>query len=94
MTQSPTSANTQRIVSDAGGLLVNDFDLDNVGGGFIVKGGSVSRVGGTATGGYTDTPGVGQTGTERFQYTITDADGLDSVTPGFADFTINSPRVW
>ena len=29
-------ANTQRIVSDAGGLLVNDFDPDNVGGGTIL----------------------------------------------------------
>ncbi|HEX8679678.1 MAG TPA: Ig-like domain-containing protein, partial [Chthoniobacterales bacterium] len=95
--------NTQRTVNAAGGLLANDFDPDGAAGTFSVKPGSVSRVSGTATGGavavnadgsFTYTPGVGQTGTERFQYTITDAHGQDSVTPGFVDFTINAPRVW
>ena len=96
-------ANTQRTVSAAAGLLVNDFDPDGAAGSVIVKGGSVLRVGGTATGGvlvagadgsFTYTPGIGQVGTERFQYTITDSNALDSVTPGFVDFTINAPRVW
>ena len=96
-------ANTQRTVSAAAGLLVNDFDPDGAAGSFLVKGGSVLRVGGTATGGvlaanadgsFLYTPGVGQVGTERFQYTITDSNALDSVTPGFVDFTVNSPRVW
>ena len=95
--------NTQRAVNAAAGLLANDFDPDGAAGTFSVKAGSVSRVSGAATGGvlaaaadgsFTYTPGVGQTGSERFQYTITDADGQDSVTVGFVDFTINAPRVW
>jgi len=92
--------NTVRTVSAGAGILANDFDPD--GGAFTVKVGSGARVSGTATGGvlsvnldgsFSYTPGAGQIGTERFQYTITDADGLDSVTVGFVDFTMTA-RVW
>jgi len=91
------------LTNGAPGVLANDFDPDNIGGGFTVKAGSVSHTGGSANpagnlainadGSFTYTPGVGATGTDVFRYTITDADGLDSVTPGIVSFTMTA-RVW
>ncbi|MCI0490491.1 MAG: HYR domain-containing protein [Blastocatellia bacterium] len=89
------------------GLLANDFDPDNpaavLGTDLVVKAGSVNKTGGTvagngtlnamADGTFTYDPPVGETGTEVFTYTITDSDGLDSVSTGTVTFTINE-LVW
>ncbi|WP_367874648.1 Ig-like domain-containing protein [Luteolibacter sp. Populi] len=101
-----TAGNTRRVVNAANGLLANDYDPDDPGAvkgvALVVKTGSVSRVSGTATGGtltvaadgsFTYTPGLGQVGTERWQYTITDAQAQDSATVGYADFSM-SRCVW
>jgi len=88
------------------GLLANDLDPDDaagVGAGRVsVKTGSVSQIGGVNSGStltvapngsFVYEPGLGATGTERFQYTIVDSDNQDSLTPGFVDFTVGS-KVW
>ncbi len=99
-----TVGNTRLVVSSVNGLLANDHDPDSVT--FTVKSGSVSRVSATGTanatpgtlaansdGSFTYVPGIGATGTERWQYTITDGDAQDSVVPGYVDFSITG-RVW
>lgn len=98
--------NTQLVKNAAGGLLANDIDLANGNNtGLVVKSGSVLRTSGTMTGStfnvnadgsFDYLPGLGLTGTETFQYTITNsvANGsLDSVTTGFVTFSV-SGRVW
>ena len=88
------------------GLLGNDLDPDDVGAvigtDLSVTPGSVARVSGSVTGGnltaapdgtFSYVPPVGVQGNETFEYTITDADGLDSISVGFVVFTI-SDMVW
>ncbi len=98
--------NTERAVAAESGLLANDVDPDDAtafaNGRLTVKAGSVERVSGSTTGSltvnadgsFTYRPAVGvSSGTERFKYTVVDADGQDSVSAGYIDFSITG-RVW
>lgn len=99
-----TVGNTQLLVNAAAGLLSNDHDPDSTT--FSIKSGSVTRVSATGTangtpgtfsvnanGSFTYAPGIGATGSERWQYIITDGDNQDCVVPGYVDFSITG-RVW
>ena len=79
-------------------LLLNDVDPDGAGGnaGLTITGVS-NASGGTivnnGNGTFTFTPTTGYVGSASFQYTVTDAQGLASVSTGVVSFTVGDP-VW
>ncbi len=96
----------QLVVSAANGLLANDFDIDGSMPGtnteLSVDVDSVMHVDGAATGSkltvngdgsFVYEPELGFSGVDTFTYTITDADGLDSITEGLVTLDVTA-LIW
>ena len=97
-----TLPNTRLVIDAAHGLTWNDAD-DKAPPTVV----NVTRLDGTGTtnatpgtltvgasGNFTYTPGLGATGSERFQYSLQDSDNVLSVSPGIVTFTLSGPRIW
>jgi hypothetical protein len=77
-------------------LLGNDVDSDGAEINLTITGVSAASHGAIVNNGdgtFTFTPTTGYVGTASFQYTITDEDGLASVSTGIVNFTVTDP-VW
>ncbi|MEK7952936.1 choice-of-anchor Q domain-containing protein [Luteolibacter soli] len=97
-----TLPNTQLVIDSSHGVAWND--VDDKGSLTVVN---ATRLDGTGTtnanpgtlvvagnGSFTYTPGVGATGSERFQYYLRDSDNVLSVSPGIVTFSLTGPRIW
>jgi Cadherin-like domain/Bacterial cadherin-like domain/RTX calcium-binding nonapeptide repeat (4 copies) len=92
----PSIVGNTPITFTAAQLLGNDVDPDGPEAALTITGVSAASNGAIVNNGdgtFTFTPTTGFAGTASFQYTITDAQGLASVSTGVASFAVTDP-VW
>ncbi|MGA9581482.1 MAG: Ig-like domain-containing protein [Allosphingosinicella sp.] len=92
----PSITGNTPITFTAGQLLGNDVDPDGAEINLVISGVSSASNGAIVNNGngtFTFTPSTGYVGTASFQYTVTDEDGLASVSTGVVSFTVTDP-VW
>ncbi|HYI40640.1 MAG TPA: Ig-like domain-containing protein, partial [Allosphingosinicella sp.] len=92
----PSITGNTPITFTAGQLLGNDVDPDGAEINLVISGVSAGTNGAIVNNGngtFTFTPNTGYVGTASFQYTVTDEDGLASVSTGVVSFTVTDP-VW